>query len=477
MKPFIGRPISSACPPLGLLYIGAILEQESYDVKIFDADALQWDFIRLQKLLEVEKPEVIGITITSVQFTSARVLAKICKEVLPNVKVIIGGPPPTIFYKEILEKNSSFDIAVIGEGEITVRELLQKLEKKEPLDSIRGIAFREKGKIIFTGFREPIKDVDTIPFPARNLLEPKIHQYKGIFPIFKKPMTSILMSRGCPHQCVFCSNPVFGRQATRFRSPINIVKELLILKDNYKIKSIFIYDDELVGMSKYQTKWLIEICDNIIDYGLDDINYYCQGRCSNFITFELLKKMKKAGFDLIMYGVESGSQKVLNAIKKGTTIQNIKNTFSLTKAAGIKTHAFIMVGNLLEEPEDIMLTVKLLKEINPDYLQVSIATPFPGSELWNIANSRGWINIQNNFPASYKKERAYAYSDFSPLIKTDWLSSNEIRYYKNYINIKYYQHHKWQLIKKIMTYEGVKSLPIYIKDIYLNFCHKIKIKN
>ena len=437
-------------PNLGLLYLAAVLEKAGYEVKVVDAECLRYTWKALRRKLKNEMPDIVGITCTTFSYMPLKETVKIAREILPYSKIFIGGPHVTALVRESLLENPAADIAVMGEGEQTLVELIKAIEENGPINRVNGIAFRSGDEILFTPRRTPIKDLDAIPFPARHLLEPNMTLYRGNEPLFSKPETVMIWSRGCPHRCLFCSNPVFGHQQTRYRSPKNIVDEVEMLHDKYNIRSIFVYDDELVGMSQFQNGWLTQVCDEIISRGLDDIIYKCQGRCSQHIKFEVLKKMRKAGFFCIMWGVESGSQKVLNAIRKDITTENIVETFELAKRSGIRNMAFIIVGNVSETREDVKKTVSLLKRIGPDYVQVTAATPLPGSELWNIAVSKNWIK-SNDFSRYFMSK---------PVSSTDWMSLEEIMKMKKLLELKGLRFNtRTGIIDTFKNLEGFKRLP------------------
>jgi len=437
-------------PNLGLLYLAAVLEKAGYEVKVIDAECLRYTWKALRRKLEDEMPDIVGITCTTFSYMSLKETVKIAREILPHSKIFIGGPHVTALVGESLLENRAADIAIIGEGEQTLLELIKLIEENGPINRVNGIVFRSGDEIVFTSRRLPIKDLDSIPFPARHLLQPNITMYRGNEPLVSKPETVMIWSRGCPHRCLFCSNPVFGRQQTRYRSPKNIVDEIEMLHDKYNIKSIFVYDDELVGMSEYQNGWLMQVCDEIISRGLNDIIYKCQGRCSQYVKFEVLKKMRKAGFLCVMWGVESGSQKVLNAIKKDITTKNIVETFKLAKLSEIRNLAFIMAGNVLETREDVRKTISLLKRIEPDYVQVTATTPLPGSELWNIAVSKNWI----------KSNDLSQYFMFKPISRTDWMSLEEIVKMKKLLELEGLRFNiKTGIIDTFTSLNGLKRLP------------------
>jgi len=418
-----GKRVELVRLPLGLLYLAAVLEESGHTVRVIDTQALCYGQVEIKHLLTSQRPEVIGVTSTTYSYPALKKTVRIAREVLPDSKVVIGGVHVTADPNSCLLENPQVDVAVLGEGEKTITELINAFERGASLTKIGGIGYRENEEIKFTKPREPIEDLNGLPFPAWHLLEPELTRYRG--PAWKGPTgialpyceTVSMWSRGCPHRCVFCSNPVFGHQRIRFRSPKNIVDEIELLHEKYKVRSLFVCDDELIGANDYQNRWISNICDEIIKRGLNDVKYDVQGRCSRWIRRETLEKMKKTGFEVIRWGVESGSKKVLDAIKKDIAVDYVKKVFALCREVSLKTYAFIMVGNLYETREDVKLTIRLLEELRPDYVQVNVVTPYPGSELWNIAIERDWIETKE-----FSK-----YDGTNLVFHTDLMSAKEMK--------------------------------------------------
>jgi radical SAM superfamily enzyme YgiQ (UPF0313 family) len=235
------------------------------------------------------------------------------------------------------------------------------------------------------GPRPLIQNLDALPFPARDLLPmdkyiPLPNQYK------RKPVANLMALRGCPYQCTFCSaNAVFGC-SLRMRSAQRVYDEIKQLVDTYGIREISFWDDTLT----VNKKWLHELCDLIISNHLD-ITWSCYARV-NTVDLDLLKKMKKAGCWNIFYGIESGNQELLDRIKKGITLDQIRNAVKLTKKAGIEVRGSFMIALPGETPEMAHKTIDFAIELDPDYAQFSITTPYPGTELFEQAKQYGELS-------------------------------------------------------------------------------------
>jgi len=380
----IGHVLAGS-PPLGLLYIASYLEKNGYpDTKVIDGDAAQISWDLLNNLLKKENPDIVGISGASFVFPAIIKTAKIAKNTLPNCTVVVGGFGPSKEPEKTLGAGEgAIDYVVVGEGEITFLELVKKIEKKEKnFPEVNGIAFLRNKEVSITKPRDYIKDLDILPWPAFHLLEPEFSKYRGpnvdcrdLVP----PTAVIIASRGCPHRCTFCS---LGSKLYRQRSPGDIVAEIEFYYQKFQVRSVQLYDDEFIGLSPKQNEWIEKICEEIIHKGLHKkLSFLVQGRCSQFVELKTLKKMKEANFVWIWWGAESGSQKILDSIKKDIKVENIVKDVKLARQAGIKSLLYLMVGFSGETPQDIKLTVKLIKKAKPDQVRVHIISPFPGSEL------------------------------------------------------------------------------------------------
>lgn len=384
-------------PPLGLMCLAAFLRERNFFVNIIDATALGLSVEGILDQIEKDMPYVIGLTgLTSMYYKYAH-LAKEIKARFPDKLIVVGGHHATIMPIETLSDNPSIDILVYGEGEMTVLEILEQYKKlnyslrdflsnHELLRSITGIVYRENGQIKMNLNREPIADLDELPFPARDLVPfekymPLPNQYK------RTPVAHMIAVRGCPFSCTFCSNnAVFGKKI-RMRSPENVVKEIETVKEQYGVNEISFWDDILT----INKKWMMKFCDLIIERKLN-ITWSCYARV-NTVNLDLLKKMKKAGCWNIFYGYEAGVQELLDNIKKGITLEDIKNAHRWTKEAGIEIRASFMLALPGETPALAEKTVDFAIELDPDYVQFSLTTPYPGTELYETAKKYGKLDV------------------------------------------------------------------------------------
>jgi radical SAM superfamily enzyme YgiQ (UPF0313 family) len=323
--------------------------------------------------------------------TSAEICARL-KQVNPQITTIVGGPHITAIPEETMTRYPDIDIAVIGEGEETIIELLKALENKRDLNLIKGIAYRDNGVLKFTSPRPFIKDLDILPFPAWDMLPDVLKFYQQTAArVDRLPCLSIITSRGCPFRCIFCARNVFGN-VTRAHSANYLIEMLKFLKNEYGLRSVSI-EDENFGVYRERLK---QFCNRMIEERLN-ISWDCPTNI-NSVDPEILFLMKKAGCWQINYGIESGSQRILDFIKKGTTTEKIENALNMTVEAGMYTKGYFIIGHPTESYESIQETIDFIKRIKLDIFQMSFMIPFPGAELYDMAKDYGefkndWDNM------------------------------------------------------------------------------------
>lgn len=372
--------VGGFCPPLGLAYIAAVLEKEGHNVKIIDGQVSCSFPDDILKLLDVDT-DIVGITATTVSIHRAMKVAKKIKEWKSDVKIVIGGPHVSAIPEKTLQ-TGLFDFGVIGEGETTIIELLRKIEGDGSVDDIDSIAYLKNKKVVMTKRRELIKNLDSIPFPARHLL-PDLRVYRPNAENYRRlPTTTMITSRGCPYGCTFCDKSVFGR-TFRAHSPEYVVNEMEELSDRYKMKELFLVDDTFT----FNNARVFEICRLIKERKLD-ISWNCFARVDT-VTKELLKEMAGAGCWMVSYGVESGNQEVLNLINKGVTLDRIKNAIRWTKNAGLETKGTFMIGHPADTIKTIDETINFAISLPLDQAAFTITTPFPNTQLFDIAKKTG----------------------------------------------------------------------------------------
>lgn len=406
----------SKLPSRGLLSLAAVLQKDGYPVQYIDADIDNMTELEIIAKITEYNSDIVGITMNTFQSHAGLSLAYFLKSIHPDIKIIVGGPHPSALGKQMLLDHPCIDIICLGEGEEMIVELAEALKYGIFIGSIPGICYRFSGRCIENDRRQFIDYLDYLPFPAYEL-SGKLTRYPGAQPVLKSPSMHIMASRGCPYSCTFCTKSVWGRRV-RFRSVGNIVNEIEMLHYKFGINEIFFQDDTM----NLDRVWFFAICDEIIKRELNHLSYKAPFRVNkNLVDEGLLSKAKEAGFWMIFYGVESGSQEVLNTIEKGTTVAEIERAFRLTHNAGILTIAAFMVGNIGDTRETVQESVELAKRIRPDVFGFSIATPLPGTRFYDIAKAKGWI-LNEDFSQ---------YSQFTAVSRNEALTASDITELRN----------------------------------------------
>jgi anaerobic magnesium-protoporphyrin IX monomethyl ester cyclase len=335
---------------------------------------------------------------------------------------VLDGQHPSARPEECLT-DPNIDFVVIGEAEDTIFELVNTLEEgnTQNLKGIRGIAFAENGKTVITPPRPAIQDLDSLPFPARHLL-PMDKYFAAVkeTPLrgeISKPWATMITSRGCPYSCVFCTVHIVMGKKWRARSPENVVDEIEQLIDAYRIRQIDFYDENMT----LDKKRMENICDLIVERGLDIEWYAPNGVRADTLDENLLKKMKKSGCKRIRVAPESGVQRVVDQIvKKDQKLTEVEKAVALSKKLGIKVGCFFVIGLIGETKEDIKETIKYaykLKKLGADHFQFSIATPLYGTELYEQAKRGGYL--RENFSDE-------ALAALEPLIETEEFTADDL---------------------------------------------------
>jgi anaerobic magnesium-protoporphyrin IX monomethyl ester cyclase len=391
--------------PLGLGYLAAVLEKNNYDVDVIDCQALRISYDEFRSEISERQPDLVGITSTTLTYKSALHLVKIIKELHPSCLTVLGGCHVTFWDDKALHECPSLDVVVRKEGEYTLLELVQRLEAGGSFHDVVGITCRKDGKIIRNPDRPYIEDLDSLPFPSHHLWPiDRLRKYgKVIFPL--------VTSRGCVYWCEFCSAVrMFGRRY-RMRSPKNVVDELEYLHNTYGADEFTFYDDAFtVNQSRVE-----EICREIHNRKLR-ITWDCGTRV-DMVTRDLLQKMREAGCIAVWFGVEAGSQRVIDAMKKGFTPNKTKKAFKLAKEAGLMTIASVVLGFPGETLESAWETINFVEEINPDDIGYYIATPYPGTPMADYVKKMGWLRVTD-----FDK-----YDTATPIFELPTLSMKELR--------------------------------------------------
>lgn len=427
--------------PLGLGYIAAVLREGGHEVILLDPEAERMGHDRLRDRLRDEKPQLVGISCATPNFLMACKVARIAKEVT-DAKVAIGGVHVSALPGETLENYPEFDIVITGEGEYTMLEIADGT----PLFRVRGIYHRDKGKIVSTGHREWIKDVDRLPFPARDLVNLDNYKQSTYVATGKKSVTMIT-SRGCPYRCTYCASRLTLGNTFRPHSPEYVIREIEHLVKEYGIEYLVIEDDTFTA-DKERAKM---ICRMIIERKIK-VSWHCLARV-NTVSRDLLCLMKKAGCYSIGYGVESANEDVLRNIKKGITPTQAREAFRLTRLFNIRIMAFFMFGNPGDNKHTIRQTIDFAKELNPDLAFFNILVPYPGTEIYSDLERFGYVvhGDLKNFVAVGPV----------PVISTKSLSVKDLQRSVYRANMEFYARPS-QMFRMLKTISTISQLKVYV---------------
>ncbi|MBF0518539.1 MAG: cobalamin-dependent protein [Nitrospirae bacterium] len=396
MMVFLVRPFTQVTsrafafgPPVSLAYMAGFLKSKGISVKIIDYEELVYSMDSMYDLINAHVPSAIGFSAYTNTIQSAHKIASDIKKRYPQMPTIVGGHHSTAMAEETLREFPDFDIVVIGEGELTLYEVVERITQNKPLNGTAGIAYREGSNIITEPSRSLIQNLDELPFPDRSLIQSNVtgrHFTRGI--LMGKGITSVYTSRGCHYNCIFCAvnrSHSVDNKPVRYRSIENVCEELQECSKKYGYKHIHFQDDSFSLTSER----VIPIADKLKALGM---TWNCDFR-ANTVNKELLSYMKKSGLIKVSIGVESGSPRILELNNKKITVEQVKRAFKICHEVGIKMieGTFLIGSHPDETMQDIEMTIALFKEIKPDLSAISIATPYPGTKLREIMLEKGLV--------------------------------------------------------------------------------------
>jgi len=399
--------------PLNLAGIAARLRKEGYAIEIWDFDVEKYGAEILQQRLKIFAPSIVGISCYTPTAINGHAIAAAVKSFSPDTVTVIGGPHVSALPEATMDEFAGFDIGVLGEGEETVVELARKMivDGGSP-EEIKGIIYRSGGVLRKTEKRPPIADLDSLPFPARDLLNMdryKSQSHRGFSRSFLK-ITEIMTSRGCPNRCTFCASDVVMGKGVRFRSAVSVNEEIKECAERYGFNHFCISDDTFT----LREERLYEICET---FERMKLSWNCNARVWP-ISRKMLSAMARSGCTGITFGVESGSPRILKLIRKNITIEQIENAFRWAEEEGIKlVEADVIIGSHPSETiEDVRLTERLLRRISPDIAMVSVIVPYPGTEVYRVMKEKRLIFAERAWDSFvlFGKEPSWRTENFSP---------------------------------------------------------------
>jgi anaerobic magnesium-protoporphyrin IX monomethyl ester cyclase len=430
--------------PLGLAYLGAVAEQAGHEVKIIDCQAEKLTPDTFGQRISQQTPDVIGVTSTTLLYKSAKNILEKAKEQHPNAVTMIGGSHVSFWDENALNESPNIDVVVRREGELTFLELLQRMKADKTFKGVLGTTFRANdGTIIRNQDRPFLHDLDSLPSPAYHLLP--LHAFRRM----GKTIFPLVTSRGCVQWCDFCSTVrMFGR-GYRMRSMKNVVDEMEMLHNKYGESQFTFYDDAFTVNRQH----VLQMCEDIKSRNLN-LSWDCETRV-DMVDEELLTAMYNAGCITVWFGVESGSEKILCQMNKKINLDQTRQAFKTAHKVGLMTIASAVIGFPGETEETAWETINLVNSLNPDGIGFYIATPYPGTPMYEQVVKNGWLRVTD-----FNK-----YDTATPTFETPLLSMERLRELHYKAHQKFYLRPSYvlKMIRRGGTYgkSGLKTSAAY----------------
>jgi len=446
-------------PPYSLIQIAAVLREKGEEIQVIDANCENLSYSDAQERIEESKPDIVAFRFTPTTIEADMETAKITKSFYPNALTIGICWTLKRFAEKIIRDNKDLDIYLLGEYgtyETTFLSLMEAINQGSPLDTVKGIAFRRMGDAVSTGPRTTYYPYDKLPIPAYDLL-PSLSKYY-ISPKHSRhsPFTIMYTSMGCPYSCIFC---VVRQSKWRKRSVGSIMKEITYLKNEHGLKCVF-FMDELFTMDRQRT---VDLCKAFIKYKID-LRWYTSTRV-DLVDKELLELMRRAGCRNISFGIESGSQRILDYAKKGITVEQAMQAVKTVKEAGIGVHLAFIVGLPGENWETFKETVDFVKKALPSMAQFNVAVPYPGTPLYDLARSKGWIDEDLDYTQLQHQVS---------IMRTEEMTTEEIEKARKKAYRSLYFNPRW-ILSQLSNFEDLSlTTRYYLKCLKMYLLHGMK---
>lgn len=383
------RPLVNVVPSPSLLYLVPHLKKDGHEVHYLEGLFSTHDIV-LETVRRI-RPDVVGMTVTSVDWRNMKHLARSLREAFPGLILLAGGIHPTLWKEQCFEECPELDIVVYGDGELTTRDLMRRLQDRATLEGVEGIIYRKNKEVAVNPPRPLVEDLDTLPFPDRSVVDLAKYLPSPTF-YHRLPHESIIGSRGCPYRCIFCHTD----HHTRMRSAGNIVDEIEMLHRDHGVVDVAFWDDTFT-LSERRAN---EICDEMLrrDLKVD----WCVNARADKVNLPLLTRMKRAGCWRVLYGIESGVQKNIDTLRKDLTLAQIAEAVRMTNKAGIEAYGTFMFGIPGETYEEGLQTIEFACSIGLDFAVFVSLTPFPGSAVYEDVKAGRIKTVKNDPPYDLK---------------------------------------------------------------------------
>jgi len=431
--------------PINLCWIAAVLREQGHDVRIWDFEVEKYSSSILRSRVIEFGPRILGITSMTTNIYAAARMAGTAKLADPEILIVVGGPHASALPERTLVEFPVFDVAVFGEGEETIAQVAQRIDDSDNLEGVRGSAHREGGKIKVEDARPFMNDLDKLPLPARDMLNHDIYlgaSTPGLDATLHNG-TELFTTRGCSRKCIFCAARVTHGPKVRFRSADNVIAEIEECINRYGYNHFTIEDDTFT----LNRKRLERICEGLARTG---VTWDCDTRVDT-VDRDMLTMMAESGCRKVAFGVESGSERMLSIIKKGITLEQVRDAFRWAHEADMITTAFFMIGaHPSETLDEVNMSLKLMKEIKTDLMALAIAVPHPGTELHSIMREKGYLYSEH-----WEK---FNHLHSLPSWRTDHFSPEELTRLQLKLYRKFFFRPVfiWYTLKKAMSWAGIK---------------------
>ncbi|MHA1818931.1 MAG: B12-binding domain-containing radical SAM protein [Promethearchaeota archaeon] len=445
-------------PPMGLAYIAAVLRDQGHKVLVLDMAVRKIKNERINEIIKYIRPDLIGISAVTLYYSGMRKLSLLIKKEYPDLPIILGGVHVSSL-PELSLQECKADVVVIGEGEITTRELIEHYQKNKNfnnIDEIAGICFLKDGMPYRTKPRPLIQDLDSLPYPAWDLVKPWIYPAEPHSFLYKKaPIFPVIGTRGCVHQCTYCASTRFWGRKMRVRDPIKIVDEIEFLINHYGAKEIHFWDDNFTFSKKFVIAFCKEILKRKIKIHLDIPN----GTRVDSVNEKVLNYMRSAGFYSITYAIESGSQEVLKKAKKYINLKKIHIPVNLAKKFHFLTRSFFIMGLPGENYETLQKTINLALKLKLDTTNFFIAQPLPGSEIFNI-----WIKKRHIDISKINWDDINFFTNMKGKVFSE-IPNEILKKYQILAYIKFYLLRPWHLLSYGL-YLKIAQIPTWVRRVF-----------
>ena len=385
-------------PPYGIIQLGAYVEREipKVEIKVLDCNAGKVDWDGLHDFVQDFKPDIVASSslATCNTYEVARTL-QTAKKAYPETFTVTGGMHFSFLAKESLEKYPEIDAIVRGEGELTFTELIKKRMTKQPLDDVSGLVYRDGNEIMINPDRPLIEDLEDLPYPGYHLVRETMPEYHfAAMGGTDAPYALVEGARGCPHKCTFCTQWRHWCGQWRTKTPARIAAEMKYIYDEFGSRFIWLTDDNFGPGERAEN-----LADELLklEFG-DDFMWFIQMRCDDVVRIkESLPKLRRAGLQWVMMGVESPLSEQLEKYRKGIESSDAYEAVKLLKENDIFTHGMFIIGDRTDTHESIEKTRRFVDHLNPDFAIFTVLTPFPGTDVYESSKEKGWIEDDNLF--------------------------------------------------------------------------------